>query len=122
MRNKNVKLVEPCMELKDEFLTMVDEYWASGEQFGGWMFKRGSIKDFSALLKKSKDNAEGKNLPKDRMPSTTSWLIDGDEVVGYSSLRHELNEDLKKRGGHIGYCVRPSERQKGYGSHSTTRI
>jgi predicted acetyltransferase len=29
-------------------------------------------------------------------------------------IRHSLNEFLSKYGGHIGYGVRPSERNKGY--------
>ncbi|MFS0838022.1 hypothetical protein [Paenibacillus sp. 1P03SA] len=29
-------------------------------------------------------------------------------------MRHALNGPLKKRGGHIGYVIRPAERGKGY--------
>ena len=35
-------------------------------------------------------------------------------LVGLVNVRHELNENLIKSGGHIGYSVRPSERNKGY--------
>lgn len=31
-------------------------------------------------------------------------------------LRHFLTEKLRKEGGHIGYAIRPSERNKGYGT------
>lgn len=31
-----------------------------------------------------------------------------------SSIRHRLNEHLLRIGGHIGYGIRPSERNKGY--------
>jgi predicted acetyltransferase len=31
-----------------------------------------------------------------------------------TSIRHTLNEALMKRGGHIAYGVRPTERGKGY--------
>ena len=30
------------------------------------------------------------------------------------NIRLELNENLKKIGGHIGYSIRPEERKKGY--------
>ena len=30
------------------------------------------------------------------------------------NIRLMLNENLKKIGGHIGYSIRPTERQKGY--------
>jgi predicted acetyltransferase len=32
-------------------------------------------------------------------------------------IRHELNEYLRTIGGHIGYGIRPSERNKGYASY-----
>jgi predicted acetyltransferase len=35
-------------------------------------------------------------------------------IVGRTSIRHELNESLKRRGGHIGYCVLPEYRRRGY--------
>jgi predicted acetyltransferase len=35
-------------------------------------------------------------------------------IVGMIQFRHELNNLLKNFGGHIGYSIRPSERQKGY--------
>lgn len=34
-------------------------------------------------------------------------------VVGAVNIRHYLNEDLLRNGGHIGDGVRPSERRKG---------
>ena len=39
--------------------------------------------------------------------------VDG-EVVGRSSIRHELNDFLRHEGGHIGYCVLPPHRRRGY--------
>ena len=37
------------------------------------------------------------------------------KVLGSVQLRHFLTPELEKHGGHIGYSIRPSERQKGYG-------
>jgi len=41
--------------------------------------------------------------------------IDG-QIVGRVSIRHALNEYLERRGGHIGYGVRPDFRGRGYAS------
>jgi len=38
----------------------------------------------------------------------------GGVVVGRASIRYEVNEFLSHEGGHIGYCVVPEERRKGY--------
>ena len=35
-------------------------------------------------------------------------------MVGCMQVHHVLNERMKKYTGHVGYSVRPSERQKGY--------
>ncbi len=37
-----------------------------------------------------------------------------DKLIGMIQIRHELNDFLRKAGGHIGYAIRPTERKKGY--------
>jgi predicted acetyltransferase len=39
--------------------------------------------------------------------------VDG-TIVGRASIRHELNDFLAREGGHIGYCVLPPHRGRGY--------
>jgi predicted acetyltransferase len=39
--------------------------------------------------------------------------VDG-HIVGRTSIRHELNAFLAHEGGHIGYCVLPNARGRGY--------
>jgi len=39
--------------------------------------------------------------------------VDGD-VVGRTSIRYRLNDFLLHEGGHIGYCVLPPYRRRGY--------
>lgn len=36
------------------------------------------------------------------------------EIVGRLSVRHRLNAELLRRGGHIGYAVAPRFRKRGY--------
>ncbi len=46
----------------------------------------------------------------------STWLVaevDG-EIVGRTSIRHELNAYLAFHGGHIGYGVRPAFRRRGH--------
>lgn len=52
-----------------------------------------------------------------RTPPQKIHLREPDEherLVGMTNLRHHLNDYLLTYGGHIGYSVRPSERQNGY--------
>lgn len=50
------------------------------------------------------------------VPSTTLWYVDDDQFVGSFHIRHHLNENLEKVGGHVGYVVRPSARGHGHAS------
>ena len=53
--------------------------------------------------------------PMGRFVESTFLLaeVDGD-VVGRTSIRHRLNDFLRHEGGHIGYCVLPPYRRRGY--------
>jgi predicted acetyltransferase len=56
----------------------------------------------------------GVDVPEQFVPATFLLAeVDG-EVVGRTSIRHRLNEILADWGGHIGYCVRPAFRRRGY--------
>jgi predicted acetyltransferase len=56
----------------------------------------------------------GFDLPADFVPSTfLAADVDG-EIVGRTSIRHELNEYLAREGGHIGYAVLAEHRRHGY--------
>lgn len=47
-----------------------------------------------------------------RVPNTTFWLVNEDEICGCSHLRHYLNEELEFAGGHIGSGIRLNFRGK----------
>ena len=40
--------------------------------------------------------------------------INDNKIIGMINIRLALNERLKKFGGNIGYCIRPTERRNGY--------
>lgn len=69
---------------------------------------------FSEYVEKLAGWSKGEGVPETFVPSTfLVGVVDG-EIVGRLSLRHRLNEFLKKIGGHIGYGVIPKHRRKGY--------
>lgn len=72
--------------------------------------------DFPALLQRLDNLARGINLPAGFVPSSTFWLVRGDELVGVSNLRHCLNDRIREIGGHIGVGIRPSFRGRGLGT------
>lgn len=50
------------------------------------------------------------------VPATTLWCVEGETFLGSVGIRHRLNANLEKVGGHVGYAVRPSARGRGLAS------
>jgi predicted acetyltransferase len=69
---------------------------------------------WDAYLKTLHDQRAGLALPADRVPATFLVAEVAGEIVGRASIRHELNDVLAREGGHIGYCVLPPYRRRGY--------
>jgi predicted acetyltransferase len=68
------------------------------------------------IFKKFKLYRLGKNLPPNRVRAITYWLIDKHEFIGEISIRLSLTESLLKYGGNIGYGIRYSKFNQGYGT------
>jgi predicted acetyltransferase len=115
MHNEEIQLIEPAIGLKSEFLTMVEEFKTEGEDPINGI---GSIEpdDFENSVRRAKDQVRGAELPEGWVPASTYWLVCDEILIGTCNLRHELNDFLENYGGRIGYSVRPSQCNKGYGT------
>jgi len=60
--------------------------------------------------------AAGIDLAPGRVPHTMFYGFLDQQIIGRVSVRHQLNDDLRKRGGHLGYAVAKKFRQQGYGA------
>ena len=109
-----IKLVKPSLKYKASFIEAVKEFEAEGKSI--YMHGEKPNDDFNKVLEKTRNYEIGKNLPADRVPQTELWLVENGKFIGWVKIRHELNKNLLKQGGHIGYAIRPSERKKGYGT------
>lgn len=111
----NIELINPHPGLKSQYLNMIWEWKESGEELIPWSLNLDS-RDFNLFLKSLNDYSQGRGLPEGFVPCTVLWLVsrDEDRVLGAIDIRHELNAYLSFRGGHIGYGIRPGERNKGY--------
>jgi predicted acetyltransferase len=61
-----------------------------------------------------KNESTGTNLKEGRVPATFLIAESDGNLIGRTSIRHELNDFLFNFGGHIGYGVRPSYRRQGF--------
>jgi len=49
-----------------------------------------------------------------KVPGTHFWLVVGDMFIGTVNCRYALSPYLRRRGGHVGYAVRPGLRGRGF--------
>ena len=56
----------------------------------------------------------GLDLDDRRVPASFLVADVNGEIVGRTSIRHQLNDWLRERGGHIGYGVLLAHRRRGY--------
>lgn len=105
------RLVTPSIELKDSYISAIEEFQKEGRYTE--LVLEDLKSDFEDYIQKLKDNAVHPEGTK--VPESTFWLTEGGRYIGRVSVRHRLNDKLLEEGGHIGYDIRPSERQKGYG-------
>ena len=72
--------------------------------------------DFESWFLDIKNSKSEETVKAGWVPATTYLAIrkSDERMVGIINIRHRLNDFLLNFGGHIGYSVRRSERQKGY--------
>jgi len=58
----------------------------------------------------------GVDLKPGYVKSTLLWIMADKEFIGNVYIRHELNKNLLRYGGHIGYEIRDSKWSHGYGT------
>lgn len=106
-------LIEPTAQYKEQIIAAVQEFQSEGRLLDYDVQRL--HRNFASYLRNMQKQKERHYVEPDRVPTTDFWLIDGEEVIGRLSLRHELNDFLLKVAGHIGYMIRPSRRCQGYG-------
>ncbi len=116
-------LIEPTKELETAAMQYRNEYIEHGE---------GHINGSCGLIHFSNYDewlqrvvlAHNKATSWINVPATTYFAVrkTDKKIVGSIQLRHELDDDLRKRGGHIGYGICPSERNKGYGTEQLSLV
>ena len=108
-------LVKPDLSYADEIIKYKEESLAESPIINGsaGLDRFSSIEIWFEELKKR--NCED-TVPKGLVPSSTYLGIREKDnyIVGMIDIRHYLNEYLTQAGGHIGYGVRKTERNKGY--------
>jgi predicted acetyltransferase len=110
----NPTLESPRVELKDSYLSLVEEFRRRGEPPIPFVLGF-PADDFPSFIDRLKKCTEGSDIPKGFVAHETFWLVaHGEQVLGVSNLRYSLTDSLRKDGGHIGFGIRPSARLQGF--------
>ncbi len=79
-----------------------------------FLLGRDEADDWPEYVELMSRRSRGESLTGRLVPATFLLAECDGAIVGRSSIRHELDEFLLNEGGHIGYCVRPAYRRRGY--------
>ena len=112
---EKIILVKPDLSYTDEIIKYKEESLAETPLING----SAGLDRFSSIevwLEELKKRSCEDTVPKGLVPSSTYLGVREKDnyIVGMIDIRHYLNEYLTQVGGHIGYSVRKTERNKGY--------
>lgn len=108
-----IRLIVPCKEYLRSYTEAYGEYVKNNVIT--YSFTDASSCDVFEKFDRYRNERE---LPPDRVGEDKYWLADDEKTyfIGEISIRHRLNDALLLRGGHIGYGIRYSEWNRGYGT------
>jgi len=112
------KFVFPNLKYKEKAIEFISEFYEYESEINGSGALDGYLEDstYEAWLDKVLADIDIANVEKPRVPALTYFYVreEDDKIVGMINLRLALNDFLRTEGGHIGYCIRPTERRKHY--------
>ena len=109
-----LNLILPKKEHKEIILDYKKEFLENKDSMDG-SAGLSTAKTFEEWFSSVQDNLKEETVRDGFVPSTTYLAFNNEnKLVGMIDIRHRLNDYLLNFGGHIGYSIRKSERQKGY--------
>jgi len=113
-----MKFVFPNNSYKDKAIEFINEFYEYNSDINGSGALDRYLKNklsYESWIEKVRADIDIANIENGRVPALTYFYVDdSDNIIGMINVRLALNDFLKKEGGHIGYCIRPTERKKGY--------
>jgi len=107
-----LKSTKELFFLKDEIIQFALDTEADRIHLGDYELMK---TDPEVYLLDVENQSKAIDLPDKWVPHTRYWYIrNGSRIIGSIDMRHYLTPDLEDLGGHIGYVIRPGERNKGY--------
>lgn len=113
-----MRMIFPTMENKEQAQDFINELREYGSEIDGTGSLDSMLRTatYEEWIDKVISDIDVANIKPERVPALTYFYVREEDgrVVGMTNIRLRLNDFLRTQGGHIGYCIRPSERRKGY--------
>ena len=111
-----MKLKDPVEIDEIEFIEFVNEFKSANERFVPYSLNQKDM-DFQTYIRRLQEESLGIDIPENWVPASTYFLVDEThKIFGAVNIRHRLTDNLMIEGGHVGYGIRPSVRNQGYGT------
>lgn len=108
-------LIEPSLEYAGQIMDFRREFLETGSSMDGTggLRRSESAEEWLKLTEKCKHR---ESCPAEWVPAGTFISVRKSDkaLVGMVNIRYEENDEILRWAGHIGYCVRPSLRRRGY--------
>jgi predicted acetyltransferase len=134
-RRTVIEIVRPDPALHADFVEVMDEFEAAGEHPHGSgvvpeqqpddgvtrpLWRAATLRDVQAFMvfcddmrrRADREYADDLGLA----PDHRLWLVEDLRLLGFLSVRLDLDVELLERVGHVAYAVRPSARHHGVGT------
>lgn len=112
-----MRFVFPNLEYKDRAIEFINEFYEYNSDINGSGALDHYLKEssYEKWIEKVRADIDIANIESGRVPALAYFYVDdSDNIIGMINVRLALNDFVKEEGGHIGYCIRPTERKKGY--------
>lgn len=112
---EKLKHVVPSKEYEKQAIEYINEFYQYNSDINGVGGLHRYLNNYDGWLEKLEED-RNRISDEEKVPAETFFLVreNDNKIVGMINIRLALNERLKQFGGHIGYSIRPTERQKGY--------
>lgn len=115
-KEEKFHLEEPSLERKEDAIEYMEEFIKYNSETAGDSGLDTGYKNYEKWLEYIESLKKPETCPSNRCLGLEWFLIreSDNKIVGAVNLRWNLNDWMMQYGGHIGYEVRPTERNKGY--------
>jgi len=108
----------PDISRRQDADDFINEFRQKGSSMDGSL-GLGRVSGYDEWLEYIKVHQRKSTLPAGHVITSAYFAVreSDNRIIGIFNVRHYLNDELILSGnGNVGYCVRPSERRKGYAS------